>query len=304
MGTLFKVVIISKQPRPEIEAAATAALDIATQLDSQLSDYRADSEVGIFNHAPPGQPLPLSPTLAEILRRAADLCHQTGGAFDPARGALTRLWRLSRRSGKLPEPEALAQARQASGIDRITIDSEAATLTRHSPLTRLDLGAIAKGFAADRMLALLRARGFPCSSIAAGGDVAVGTAPPGQTGWKVAIRTHGDLGAAETHIIIANAAVSTSGDVEQTIEIDGQRYAHLIDPKTGLGMRRPRAATVIAPSATESDALATALCLLQPAEGIALIEKRKNTEAAIFSTAPHDKSVNKSVSSGFNKFVP
>lgn len=300
MGTLFAVVIYSERPAAEVESAAAAALEVAAQLEGKLSDYRADSEVGIFNHSPPEQSLTLSPTLAELLGRAADLSRETGGAFDPARGALTRLWRLSRRSGKLPEPATLAQAQRASGIDSITIDTGAATIARHSPLTRLDLGGIAKGFAADRMLALLRARGFPRSSVAAGGDVATGSAPPGRAGWKIAIRTRGDLGDPEPHVVIANAAVSTSGDVEQAVEIDGQRYSHLIDPETGLGMRARRAATVIAPSATESDALATALCLLG-AEGLAHIEKRPNTEAAVFSISAAGDS-ERAASTGFNAF--
>jgi thiamine biosynthesis lipoprotein len=302
MGTLFTIVIYSNRPAEKIEAAANAAFEIGGKLDAELSDYRRDSEVGGFNHSKPGTPLRLSPTLADILSRSAEIAQATEGAFDPTRGALTRLWRLSKRTGKLPSREEITRAKLASGLDRMTIDLKTSTITRHSPHTRLDFGGIAKGFAADRMLAFLKERGLGSASVAAGGDVAAGDPPPGRLGWKVEIRAHGDDQAPRTVVEIANAAVSTSGNVEQSIEIDGVRYSHLIDHRTGLGMLAQRAATVIAPSATESDALATALCLLGK-DSIAIIEKRPKSEAAIFSLAPTGQQ-KATLSSGFGAFSP
>ena len=302
MGTLFTIVIYSDQPAEEIEAAANAAFEIGGNLDATLSDYRRDSEVGVFNHSKPGTPLPLSSTLAEILSRSAEIAAETEGSFDPARGALTRLWRLSKRTGRLPSRGEITRAKLASGLRRISIDLKSSTITRHSADTRLDFGGIAKGFAADRMLAFLKRRGLGSASVAAGGDVATGDPPPGQSGWKVEIRARGDDDTPSAIVEIANAAVSTSGDVEQAIEIDGVRYSHLIDHRTGLGMLARRAATVIAPSATESDALATALCLWGKM-GLEIIEKRPKSEAAILSHSSSDRP-DATISSGFDAFSP
>ena len=284
MGTLFGIVIHSERSEAAAEAAADDAFALAAELDACLSDYRADSEVGRFHRSPAGEPQPISATLADILSRSEELCETTRGAFDPARGALTRLWRMARRTGKLPSAEDLLAGREASGLRQLEFDSEKRTLTRRCQLARLDFGGIAKGYAADAMLTLLRERGFPCASVAAGGDVRCGDPPPGQAGWKVEVRLAGDSSPAALILVVANGAVSTSGRFEQNLTISGAHYSHIIDPATGLGLTSNRAATVIAPTATESDALATALCVLGES-GIPLIASRKGCEGAVFASA-------------------
>ncbi len=301
MGTLFRVVVVSGAPANEVAEAVGAAFKIAHEIDAALSDYRADSEVSRFNRSTPGEPQAMGTTFAEVLRLSAQMADDTGGAFDPARGALSWLWRSARRTGALPEPATLTAALEASGISKIAVDEEASTATRLAGGTRLDFGGIAKGYAADQMLASLRERGFPCASVAAGGDVAVGDAPPGKRGWRVEIRPYGAAGAPAAAVEIANAAVSTSGDFEQAITIGGVRFSHVIDPATGLGMKTRRAATVIAATAAESDALATALCVLGQG-GLPMIKGRADCEAAIFlpKERPED---NPYFSPGFEKLT-
>ena len=127
---------------------------------------------------------------------------------------------------------------------------------------RLDLGGIGKGFAADEMLGVLADHGIHVAFIAIGGDVRLGAPPPGRNNWRVGIRT---LGPELTQFInVSRCAVSTSGDLYQSFEIDGVRYSHIIDPQTGLGLTRRIAATVVAPTAVQSDPLAT-FCCIQPA---------------------------------------
>ena len=282
MGTLFRIVIYSANPEEKISAAAKEAFALGIRLDKVFSDYQAGSEVSRFNHAAPGRPMPASPELLGLLAICKDLHDETDGKFDPACGALSRLWRISRRSGKLPSPRALAAAREASGWDRLSIDNGKSIITRLHPGTRLDFGAIGKGYAADRMLQSLRAAGFASASVTAGGDIAAGDAPPGRKGWRIAIRPRGEKNSPAFVIEISNAACSTSGDVEQAVQIGDTLYSHIIDLETGLGQTSQRAAAVIAPSCTRSDALATALCIAGK-KGLKMFRAMPGTEAVLFA---------------------
>ncbi|MED5584755.1 MAG: FAD:protein FMN transferase [Verrucomicrobiota bacterium] len=300
MGTLFRIVVYSDKPDKEVAAATRAAFAIGTRMDSVFSDYQAESEVSRFNHSTPRKALPASPELMELLNLSRKLHEETGGRFDPACGALSRLWRISRRSGKLPVPAILDAARETSGLRQLQIDPGKATISRLHPGTRLDFGAIAKGHAADRMLQSLRGAGLASASVTAGGDVAAGEAPPGKTGWKVAIRPRGDESPPAFLIRISNASVSTSGNVEQAIEIDGVLYSHIIDLETGLGLRTRHAAAVITRHCSRSDALATALCIAGK-NGLDMIRALPATEAALFVGGVGEKSTLQT--EGFAAFI-
>ncbi|MGE9268049.1 MAG: FAD:protein FMN transferase [Verrucomicrobiales bacterium] len=262
MGTLFQITCYSAEP-DQARRALHAAFALAAGIEEVASDYQADSELNRLCRAPHGQAHPLSPTLYQLLDHALQTARLTQGAYDPTLGPLTRLWRESRKNRALPEPPVLAQAQARCGFRHLQLDPETRSATLALPGMQLDLGGIAKGFAADAMLASLQKAGFPQSMIAAGGDLRLGDPPPGRPGWNVGLRTT-RLELDEV-ITLSNCAISTSGDLHQSVTIDGTRYAHLIDPATGLGLTTQRAASVIAPSATLTDPLATAACLLPDA---------------------------------------
>ena len=140
---------------------------------------------------------------------------------------------------------------------------------------RIDLGAIAKGYAGDEALGVLRGRGVSSALVAVGGDVVASDAPPGEAGWVV------EVGAVGDQLLLRNAAVSTSGDSEQWIERDGLRYSHILDPRTGIGLTGQRRATVVAREGITADSLATAACVLGPAEGVALVESTPGATAIV-----------------------
>ena len=146
---------------------------------------------------------------------------------------------------------------------------------------RLDLGGIAKGFAADEAQAVLRAHGITRALVAAGGDVVVSGPPPGRQGWSVAVALPWGLQAADPVLELHDAAVSTSGDAEQFVTLDGVRYSHIVDPRTGRALTGRRAATVVARTGAEADALATALCVLPPDEGLALVDSTPGAAARL-----------------------
>ena len=179
-------------------------------------------------------------------------------------GPLTRLWRESRRARALPSADALASARRAAGFAHLHLDPARQTATLLRPGMALDLGGIAKGYAADAALDLLTRLGFPAAMVSASGDLALGDPPPGKRGWSIELAPFGDATATRTTLVLAHAAVSTSGDAEQFVEIGGVRFSHIVDPATGLGLTRSVAVTVVARRATVADALATACSVLDP----------------------------------------
>ena len=257
MGTLFQITSHTADQN-RFAKASSEAFAAAEKINSVASDYIADSELLCFSKLPHGQAHPVSETLFPLLLEAQYFARQTDGNFDPTLGPLTKLWRESRRRKSLPEPEILAAARASSGYEKLILDEKNRTLTFAVPGMRLDLGGIAKGQAADAMLAVFTKHGLPQTSITCGGDVRVGDAPPGKDFWTIAIKTTGEPKPA---LELVNQAVSTSGDLHQFITIRGQRYSHIIDPKSGLGLTGERTATVIANTAAESDARATAGCV-------------------------------------------
>jgi thiamine biosynthesis lipoprotein len=260
MGTLFS--ITAHHPDTAlVEKAAAAAFAGAEAINACASDYIAGSELLSLSKHPAGTAVPVSPMLFRLIRQARELAEKTDGAFDPTLGPLTKLWREARRRKALPNPETLADAKAACGWKQLILDQEKSTATFSVPGMRLDLGGIAKGQAADAMLDVLKNHGVSRASVTAGGDVRVGDSPLGEGGWKIGVRTF-DKQKDSAALTLSNAAVSTSGSLQQTVEIEGVRYAHIINPATGLGLTKEVAACVVSPTSALSDALATACCIL------------------------------------------
>ncbi len=184
-----------------------------------------------------------------------------------------KLWRRARRTGRLPAPESLAEARRLTSYEKIHLDEKTNSVRLEREGMQLDLGGIAKGYAVDEAMKVLERHGIRSALVAAGGDIRVSLAPPVARGWVIRIAP---LDSADGHssgdLLLREQAVSTSGDAEQYAEIDGIRYSHIVDPKTGLGLRGPSSVTVVAPSATGSDSLATAVSVLGPERGLKLID--------------------------------
>lgn len=271
MGVATRIVVYA----PSLDAASDAAAGAfhrLAELEQSMSDYRPTSEISrLAEH--PGIPQPISPDLLEVLSIAGTVTRHCGGAFDVTIGPLSRLWRSSRKSGTLPTTDQLAAARSAVGPDKLTLDPAASRVTLAAPGMQLDLGGIAKGYAAEQAVRYLRQRGFPQCLVALAGDVAAGEAPPGRQGWRVEVsrrQSPGHTGPAAELLAVwlVNQSISTSGDSEQFIELGGRRYTHMLDPSTGLGSPGGVTITVISPRGAIADSLSTALCLV-PADRVA-----------------------------------
>jgi thiamine biosynthesis lipoprotein len=253
MGTLFRVKLYAGTEE-EARAGARAAFERVRELDARLSDYKPDSELNSLS----SEPRALSADLFTVLEYGLQLARDTAGAFDVTAGPIVRLWREARRTGALPPPEKVEAAMRVAGYRNLGLDSSSRTAYLRVRGMQLDLGGIAKGYAADEALAVLRSRGLTRALVAAGGDIAVGGAPPGTNGWRIGIDPFEKGAGFERILTLENSAVSTSGDQNQYVEIEGVRYSHIVDPRTGRALTGRLAVTVVADRSMIADALATA----------------------------------------------
>lgn len=278
MGTRFTLTFYADSKEAADKGANTAYARIA-ELDAQLSHYKDDSELSKLCRASgSGEWTSASEELWLMLTRSVDLSRRTDGAFDVTVGPLVQLWRRSRRRKELPSDDLLKETRRRVGFRLIELDPKKRRVRLSQPDMRIDLGGIAKGYAADEARRVLVEHGIRRVLIDAGGDLVAGDPPPEKRAWMVAIaafqpRDGRTVKKAKAQLLaLANAAAATSGDHYQFAEIDGKRYSHIIDPRTGLGLTTPSRVTVIAPDGATADSLASAVSVLGPKAGMKLIE--------------------------------
>lgn len=276
MGVQVRIVVYAPS-RAAAETACEAAFERFAQLDQTLSDYRPSSEINRLCDAAGGPPVRVSRDLYRVLERAQQVSRRSGGAFDVTVGPLVALWRAARKSGRLPADPELRAARALVGWRKVRLLPRERAVRLATPGMRLDLGGIAKGYAGDCAQAVLRRRGIRSALVEAGGDIVVSDAPPGRAGWEIEAQERGGT----RTLVLANSAVSTSGDTEQFVEVDGRRYSHVVDPRTGLGLTTRVAATVVAPDGLTSDPLSTAVCILGPEKGPAFAAAWKRVRATV-----------------------
>ena len=270
MGGQAQIVLYSETREAAVEASR-AAFDRIEELDGVMSDYRADSELMRLCAQAGSGPMPASVDLIEVLGRGEEISRASDGAFDVTVGPIVQLWRRARGDGRLPKSDELAGAMRLVGWEKVRLDGDAGTVDLAMVGMRLDLGGIGKGFAADAAFEQLRIRGIGRCLVNIGGDIRVGDPPPGRAGWRIVPVPHSDGRRGEA-MIVSNVGVASSGDAERFVEVDGVRYSHIVDPRTGIGLTHRTAVTVIARDATAADALASAASVLGPDRGRALVK--------------------------------
>lgn len=252
MGVRARLVVWAPS-RERAENACRLAFARMAGLENSMSDYRADSEINRLAARAGGPPVPISADLFFVLAQAQHIARLSGGAFDVTIAPLVQLWRRARKTATLPPTDELNRARALVGWRnlRLNRENQSAQLVKRG--MKLDLGGIAKGYAGDCVLDILRRQGIKCALFEAGGDIVLGNAPPGQRGWKIEVENAAP--GAPKLLSLSNCAVSTSADTNQFVVINGKRYSHVVNPKTGLGLTNRVIATVIAPRGITADAL-------------------------------------------------
>ncbi len=275
MGTVVEIRIEDTESA-RYDAAVTAAFAEMAAIERRMSPHLPQSEISRIAAAT--GTVGLSADTAEVLQLAHDVAEASNGAFDATLGQLIRLWGFAEGEPRLPTEEEIAAALAGDGASRLMIaDGRVAKVV--APLA-IDLGGIAKGYAIDRAVSVLAAAGVRHASVNAGGDMRLLGDRSGRP-WRVGIRHPRKSGDILATLQLAGKAVVTSGDYERVFELDGVRYHHILDPRTGYPARGCQAVTVVADRAALADAVATAVFVLGPGKGLALLESMPDLEGVI-----------------------
>jgi len=281
MGTLVRITVYAENADTAREAFRAGFHRIG-DLDRTLSDYKPDSELNTVTRTAVGRAVPVSADLFAVLQGSQALAEATGGAFDVTQGPVVALWRDARRSKRLPDHAALEAAAARTGFRKMRLDEANRTVSFDLSGMQLDVGGIGKGFAASEALTRISALGIESALVAISGDLAFSGAPPGQRGWR--IRVHDNAPALDgipQVVELTHAATSTSGNLEQHVDAGGQRYSHIIDPASRMGLVSDLTVTVVARHGLEADGLDTAISVMGPERGLALIESHPRAAALI-----------------------
>jgi len=293
MATRFEVVLHGDDPAA-LRAAGEEALSEVERLDALLSLYRPESEISEVNRSAASQAVRVSPMVFALLQQAKQLYAESEGAFDLTIAPLVECWGFRHGTGALPDPGALREARSRVGFHLVHLDGQASTVRFARAGVRLDLGAIGKGFAVERAAGILREAGVTSAFLHGGTSTiyALGR-PPDADAWRVAVHSDpkneiGSVsertpagGASAALMALKDEALSVSAVWGKAFEAGGRRFGHVLDPRTGEPVQGAVLAAVVLPSATETDALSTALLVLGKEAGERFVERRPAMRALI-----------------------
>jgi thiamine biosynthesis lipoprotein len=274
-------VILNRTEGKHAASAAIKALDSLESLEQQMTVYRESSDISEINREAHEREVLVERRLFRLLQRAQELSAETGGAFDVTAGPLSKTWGFYRRQGKMPDVDALKATRKSIGYQHCQLDHDASTIRLGKPGVEINLGAIGKGHALDRMSESLKDGGATSFLIHGGQSsvLAMGHGDDDEHGWVVGLRhplrPQWRLG----EIILRDEALGTSGSGNQFFRHQGTRLGHVLDPRTGWPVEGVLSATVITPNATDADALATAFFVLGYDEAARYCERHEDVRA-------------------------
>jgi len=283
MGVDITVTVAAPKAADRLAAARLAMAEVRA-CDEALSDWQASSECRRLASTR-DVPTVVGDRLFSATERSIEIARITDGRFDPTISPIVQAWRTARAKGALPDTATVDAARSRVGWQEVNLDARARTITFRRDGMALDFGGFGKGFAAQRASAAMVASGQPSHLVAVAGDLVAGpVAPPGKPGWT--IRKEDGL-SEPFELVLLGEAVSTSGDLEQFIEIDGVRHSHIIDPRTGQALRDRTAACVRGPDGASCDALATALCVAGARDAATLMRSFAGYRASVTTVDAH-----------------
>ncbi|MFH1616201.1 MAG: FAD:protein FMN transferase [Planctomycetota bacterium] len=295
MGTFARIVAVADDDKIARKCVESAR-DKLELVNALMSDYDPNSEISKVNKQAYETQVGVSEETFFVLEKALHFSEVSQGAFDVTIGPLVDLWHKAGEANSLPGDAEIAEARSRVGCEKLLLDSQSRTVKFAVEGMRLDLGGIAKGYAIDLAVEAMKRQGAAGGMVEIGGDLRVfGKSPNAGKSWAVGIadpREPGDGIAAGKMLMVLrlnDAAVATSGDYQRFVEVGGERYSHIISPSAASGARGFSSVTVIGKSATDADALATAVSVMGSGEGMSLIEQLEQAEAIVISPAPEYK---------------
>ena len=302
MGTLASIEAVGRPGQEaqlrEAVGRAYAAIDA---VETRMSHYRQDSVVGRINRQAAVEPVPVDEWTWQVLTESRRYWKLSGGAFDPTCGPLIEMWKRCGAENRLPTGKEVAATQALTGFDKADLlagPPPAIRFTRSG--MRIDLGGIAKGYAIDLAVGELRGAGCLGGLVDIGGDIRAFGRPSDDLHWQIAVQNPFGQG---TMLVLSvnDAAVCTSGNYRRFAEIQGHRYSHIIDPRTGWPAEVTPSVTIIGPETTGTDALATAVSVLGAKEGMDLVARQSGYEAMI--VVGRAESFQRIESGGFARYV-
>jgi len=279
MGTLVEITVIARNDQASADALS-GAFEVMRRIERLMSRRIEGSDVWRVNRAAGRKAVKISGDVLCVMEKALQVSDLSGGAFDPTVGSLVSLWDRCWKGDRVPSRGEVASALARVGYRDLQIDEDKGALFLRREGMELALGGIAKGYAVDRAFRFLKDLGFKALIVDAGGDLRTGGTKFGAP-WVVGIQDPRDESRLMATVEVKEAAVATSGDYERYFIKDGVRYHHILDPVTGFPARRSRSVTVFSDRLVWADALATAVFVLGPERGMALVESLPGTEALI-----------------------
>lgn len=285
MGTVFTVVAYGSNST-YLEEVTDQVFQEIDRLDDQMSNYKPDSELSSINRDAPRQAVIVEPELFKLIQKSFQYSHETNGDFDITVGPLMKAWGFFRGRGRMPSQAELAQVLRRIGYQHVKLDAATRTVRFEEPGIEIDLGAIAKGYAVDKAVEILRADGVKDALISSGTSsiYALGS-PPDEGGWKISVRNPLDKTRVACSLSLQNLSLSVSGDYEKFFKLGGKIYAHIMDPHTGMPAENMLSTAVISPSATDSDALSTSFFVEGPGPTRDYLKRHPNLAAILFLPA-------------------
>lgn len=269
MGTRYHVTLSTRPETMTVQQLRSGLEEILEGIENSMSTWREDSEVSRFNRAPAGEWLTASPAFLAVFALAREVARRSHGAYDVSVGPLVQLWGFGpAATDSHPSQEQIDAAMQQVGESQVEVDMAAHRLRKLRPL-ELDFSSVAKGYAVDRLADWLEQQGHSNYMVEIGGEIRVRGRNPRGKNWRIAIERPEPVAREALAILeMSEGAVATSGDYRNFFELDGVRYSHSIDPRSGRPVRHQLVSvTVVHESAALADAWATALTVLGPEQG-------------------------------------
>ncbi len=277
MGTSVRAELWATD-RAKGEAALEAVMEEMRRIDRTMSPFKPDSELSRINREAAQMPVPISKEMFDLITRSIQFSEMSDGAFDITFSSVGYMYDY--RKGVKPSEAEIAKALPALNYRHLQLDRSAQTIHFVRTGVRIDLGGIAKGYAVDNCIALLKARGIKQALVTAGGDSRV-IGDRGGRPWMIGIRDPRQKEGMVAMIPLVDAAISTSGDYERYFEADGVRYHHIINPKTGKSATGVRSVTIIGPDSITNEGLTKSVFIMGPARGMQLVESLKGIDAVV-----------------------
>jgi len=285
MGTFTRVLAVASD-KNTAEIAIEAAMTAIEHVDTLMSDWDPNSQLSAVNRRAFSEPVAVDDDLFEVISAAVEYSKLSDGAFDITIAPVVLLWRQAKQTGIAPTDEQVAAARSKVGYKNLLLDGQAKTVQFAVEGMALDLGGIAKGYAVDRATAAMRQAGATGGMVSVGGEVFCFGTPAGQKPhWFIGLQDPADEEAILLRLKLDGRAVSTSGDYRRFVVINGQKHNHIVNPATAESASDFSSATLIAPTSMQADALATAVSVLGPEKGLALIDSVPDVEALLLPSA-------------------